>query len=134
MGAHALLAGLLLTAALPAQALVPAGTINGASQPKPTVLLAPAEPAIVLRYVAAVHKQLFASAEMLSGKAAADADLRGKSAVVYASPAEPWFDKHRASLPFQFDGDAVIIEGQRFAGAHLRVIAALRNPEDRAQK
>jgi C-terminal processing protease CtpA/Prc len=134
MVVRAQLASLLLTAALPAQALVPAGTINGALQPKPTVVLAPAEPAAVLRYVAAIHKQFFSGGELLSGKAAADADLRGKSAVVYATPAEPWFDKHRASLPFQFDADAVTIEGQRFAGAHLRVIAAMRNPDDRAQK
>ena len=124
---------LLLAAAAPAQSLVPAGSINGAIAQKPAVVLTHDDPAL-LRFVTSVRDRFFRGAEILTGEHAATADLGGKGAVVYLTPEHPWFAAHAAALPFAFEEGAVRIEGQRFAGERLRVIAALRNPADRAQK
>jgi hypothetical protein len=109
--------------------LVPAGSINDAHQGQPAVVVTH-DDASVLRYATAIRDRFVQGATLVTEQDFAAADLRGKRLVVYATPAHPWVDKHAARLPFTFDGDALRIEGRRFQGEHLRVIAALRNPDD----
>jgi C-terminal processing protease CtpA/Prc len=123
----------LLTAAANSQSLVPAGSINEAIARRPIVLLTHDDRAVV-RFVEAIGKRFFADSPILIGKDAADADLRGKSAVVYATPEHAWWQRHGKALPFAFGEGEVTIEGRTLTGKHLRVIAALRNPVDAEQR
>lgn len=111
------------------QALVPAGAIDGAVGNGPLVLLAEDDPAVV-QFVTTVRDRLFAGGEIVAGAPPAASALQGRDLVVYATPGHAWFAEHAGRLPFAFDGSGVTIDGRRFTGARLRVIASLRNPAD----
>jgi hypothetical protein len=89
--------GLLLIATAGAQSLVPAGSINGALSPKPTVVLTEDDAAVV-RFVTAIRDRFFQGAEIVAGAKGGAADLRGKSAVVYATPQQPWVSASPAAI------------------------------------
>jgi len=126
------LAAVLLTAAAAAQSLVPAGSINGAVGGKPAAVVTHDEPA-VMQYAQAIRDRFFAKAAIY-GEKDLPAALPGTSIVVYATPSHPWFEAHRKALPFTF-GDAVVtIDGREFRGRRLRVITAMRNPDDAAHR
>ena len=118
-----------------AQSLVPAGNLETAESGRPIVMLVPDDPA-VQRAVTALRDRFeqLHGAEIIACEPAPGTTLAGKTLLVYATPEHPWLRAHARELPFTYDQDAVAIEGRRFTGAHLRVIAAVRNPDDRDQK
>jgi len=126
------LAAVLLTAAAAAQSLVPAGSINGAIGGKPAAVVTPDEPA-VMQYAKAIRDRFFAKAAMY-GEKDLPAAFAGTSLLVYATPSHPWFESHRKQLPFTFGDGVVAIDGREFRGRRLRVITAMRNPDDAAQR
>jgi C-terminal processing protease CtpA/Prc len=122
----------LLAATAAAQSLVPAGSINGAVSGKPAAVVTHDEPA-VMQYAKAIRDRFFAKATIY-GEKDLPASFAGTSLLVYATPAHPWFEAHRKELPFTFGDGVVAIDGREFRGRRLRVITAMRNPDDAAQR
>lgn len=118
----------LLTAAATAQSLVPAGSINAAVSGKPAVVVTHDERA-VKRFATAIRDRFFPKAAIY-GEKDLPAAFAGTSLVVYATPSHPWFKAHGKALPFAFGDGVVTIDGREFRGQRLRVITAMRNPDD----
>jgi hypothetical protein len=126
--AAALVAAALFPPALGAQALVPAGSINAAAANGPWLVLAPDDPA-VRKFATAIRDRFFKGAGIATALPD-DKDLAGRTLIVFATPADPFVQRYGARLPFRYADGAVDVDGRRFTGAHLRVIAAVRNPAD----
>ncbi|HLQ36399.1 MAG TPA: S41 family peptidase [Planctomycetota bacterium] len=122
---------LTISALLPgarAQELVPAGTINAAGK-RDAVFIVQDEPGIA-RFAEQVRRQFFASSRTVTDAAAAETELKGSDLIVYGTPANAWLAAHADRLPFRFHDGVIEIEGREFRGEHLRVICAIRNPQD----
>lgn len=130
--ARCVAAALVAAAPCAAQDLVPAGVINDALRGEPAVVIAPSDPA-ARRYATAIRDRFVPGGEILADADVEVADLRGKRLMVYATPEHAWMRAHAARLPFRFDGDSVTIDGRRFEGDRLRVVVAMRNPDDPAR-
>ena len=126
-----LLAVLVTTVPVPAgaQELTPAGSINAALSGTKRIILMQDDPA-VRRYAEAIHKKFFKNAELLGAKQALERSVAGLDVIVYGTPEHAWLAKLRDKLPFRYDDGGVSLEGRRFEGKRLRVICAIRNPED----
>jgi hypothetical protein len=124
-------AAFVFLAPLAAQSLVPAGSINAAVASRPVVLLVEDDPA-VLRYATAIRDKLFAGAEIVTGEPRAE-HLTGRTLLVWGTRAHPLLRAHGKELPFAWDGKTARVDGRTFSGERLRVIAAIRNPADRAR-
>jgi C-terminal processing protease CtpA/Prc len=111
------------------QDLVPAGSIVEAARGENRVIVAQDHPD-VRRHAEAMQKRFFREAELIGGEQAAERSLAGRTLIVYGTPAHAWLEKYKERLPFRYEGGAVLIVGQRFEGEHLRLICAVRNPED----
>jgi hypothetical protein len=68
--------------------------------------------------------------ELIGGDQAAKRSLAGRTLIVYGTPALAWLEKYKDRLPFHYHDGSVLIDRQRFEGEHLRLICAIRNPED----
>lgn len=110
-----------------AQDLVPAGSINAAAAGAKQVILAQ-DDAAIHRYARAIQKRFFKKAELIDDKHAAKTSWAGVDLIVYGTPEHAWIRK--LTLPFRYEDDAVVVEGRRFEGKRLRLIAAIRNPDD----
>jgi hypothetical protein len=119
---------LLLPALAHGQSSVPAGTINDGLTTGTPVILCQDDPAVV-RFASSYRDRLFKKADLVAGKEAAGA-VTDSSVIVFGTPAHPWLHKHRDALPFRLTDGAVEIDGRRYDGQRLRVICALRNPDN----
>ncbi len=122
-----LLLAAVFTAA--AQDLTPAGSIDSALL-GPSQLVVAQDDAAVRRYAKARQEEFFRKAELIDDKQAVERSLAGRTLIVYGTPAHAWLNKHKDRLPFRFKEGAVEVGGRRFTGSRLRLICAIRNPED----
>ncbi|MCI0381126.1 MAG: S41 family peptidase [Gemmataceae bacterium] len=109
------------------QELVPAGSINAALGGPKQVIVAQDDP-VIQSIAQVVQKQFFTKAELIDDKEPLDKRFAGVDVIVYGTPEHAWL--RTLKLPFSFDKGAVVLEGQRFEGKRLRVICAIRNPDD----
>lgn len=128
MGTIAVLAACLAQPAA-AQDLVPAGIINGASSGPKQVVITQDEPAI-RQYAEAIQQRFFKKAELIDDKEALKRTFAGATLIVYGTPEHAWLARLRERLPFRYEEGSVVLEGRRFTGKQLRVICAIRNPDD----
>jgi hypothetical protein len=115
--------------------LAPAGSINAAFGGAKKIIVVQDDPA-VRSHVATMQKQLpvLRGVEVIDDNAAVATSLAGRTAIVYGTPEHAWLTKHQARLPFRFRENVVEIDSRRFSGTRLRVICAVRNPEDLQQR
>jgi C-terminal processing protease CtpA/Prc len=133
MPCFALALVLTLVPPLTAQDLVPAGTIGAAIDKQNSVILIQDEP-VIARYAEQIHKQFFPKCQTLRDAEATKADLAGKNLLVYGTPEHAWLAQHAARLPFTWSEGAVELEGRKFEGKNLRVICAIKNPQDATRR
>lgn len=122
---------------VPAGRLVPAGSINSATAGAASVAVISQQDPAVQSCGQAMAKHLQGrgvKASTMDDTQAADQSLTGTAVVFYGTPTSAWLSKFKERLPFRYEQDAVLINGQRFEGKRLRVICAIRNPEDSARK
>jgi len=112
-----------------AQDLVPAGSINAASGGPKRIVITQDDPAI-RRHAEAMHQRFFKNAEFIDDKQAIGRPLAGADLIVYGTPEHAWLFRLRDRLPFRYEDGSVVLEGRRFTGTHLRVICAIRHPDD----
>ncbi|MCI0643047.1 MAG: S41 family peptidase [Gemmataceae bacterium] len=110
-----------------AQELVPAGSINAALGGPKQIIVTQDDP-VIKRFAHAVHKQFFRNADFIDDKQALERRFAGVDVVVYGTPQHAWL--RRLTLPFSYEENAVVLDGRRFEGKRLRVICAIRNPDD----
>ncbi|MEM7203236.1 MAG: S41 family peptidase [Planctomycetota bacterium] len=110
--------------------LVPAGAINGVFGHRPMAILAEDDPTVVA-HAEWVHDRFFKDrSRVLVGDATVEEDLRGHNLLVFGTiDGHPWLTKYRDRLPFRY-GDGGVTLDREYTGNRLRVIAALRNPQD----
>jgi hypothetical protein len=110
--------------------LVPAGSINAALSAKPITIVIDDIPD-VRQHATAIRDRFFPGAPLITGAAARDTDLGGHTLIVYGTPGgNPWLQTHAGDLPFAFGEGTVRLNGTDYDGAHLRVICAVRNPQN----
>lgn len=110
--------------------LVPAGSINAALSAKPITIVIDDIPD-VRQHATAIRDRFFPGAPLITGAAARDTDLGGHTLIVYGTPGgNPWLQTHAVDLPFAFGEGTVRLNGTDYDGAHLRVICAVRNPQN----
>ncbi len=112
-----------------AQDLVPAGSINAASGGAKQIVITQNDPAI-RRHAEAMHQRFFKNAELLDDQQAIGRSLAGADLIVFGTPEHAWLVRLRERLPFRYEDGSVVLEGRRFTGTHLRVICAIRHPDD----
>jgi C-terminal processing protease CtpA/Prc len=119
----------LLPYSTAAEPLVPAGSINAAHAGGKRIVVAQDDPAI-RRHAEAMQRHFYKNAELIDDKQALGRTFAGADLVVYGTPAHGWLARAQDRLPFRFEDGAVVLEGRRFTGKRLRVICAVRNPDD----